>query len=238
MDANQADIDNAFVQLRELLKLQEAIIAHAIELAERIARKTARKYPWIDPDDLRQELIIPLPRWIASYNPEDKSKTTWSKYLYHKLNFYVKDVLRREDPVGIKWPQRKQYPTWFRLGDQSGRLSSSSSHDEESRSTSGIGQGDDCPSDLLGETLVVQSDSGDDEQDQLWQRDLAGLQKMAAKYRKRGDFPLMIDAGAGVCRSARCAFWDRELGRVRFNPKKCVSLAAYIGHSSKQLMFW
>jgi hypothetical protein len=232
MDASQTDIDNAIVQLRDL---QELITAHAIGLAERIAKKTVRRYPWIDLEDLRQELIIPLPRWIQRYNPSDKSKTSWSKYLYHKMNFYVKDVLRKEDPVGIKWPQREQYPTWFRLGDQSGRLSSSSSRDDEGR---GSGQGDDCPSDLLGKTLVVQSDLSGEEEDQIWQSDLAGLQKLAAKNRKRVGFPLLIDRGAGVCRAARCVFWDRELGRVRFNPKKCVSLADYIGHSSKQLTLW
>jgi hypothetical protein len=230
MDATTPDIDTAIVQLRDL---QELITAHAIGLAERIAKKTVRKYPWIDPDDLRQELIIPLPRWIERYNPKDRSKTSWSKYLYHKLNFYVKDVLRREDPVGIKWPQREQYPTWFRLGDQSGRLSGGG--DE---SQAGFGQGDDCPSDLLGQKLVVESDFVGDEEDQLWQRDLAGLQKLAAKNRKRKSSAVLVDEGQGMCRSVRCQFWDRELRRVRFNSKKCVRLADYIGRESKQLLLW
>lgn len=231
MDASQSDIDNAIVQLREL---QELITAHAIGLAERIAKKTVRKYPWIDPDDLRQELIIPLPRWVERYNPADKSRTSWSKYLYHKLNFYVKDVLRREDPVGIKWPQREQYPTWFRLGDQSGRLSGRGD-EEDQQPTS---HGGDCPSNLLGKSLVVDVDLSASEEDQIWQRDFAGLQKMAAKNRKRKALPLLADAGSGVCRSTRCQYWDREAGRVRFNPKKSLRLADYIGHASKQLMLW
>jgi hypothetical protein len=235
MDATQADIDNAIVQLRDL---QELITAHAIGLADRIAKKTVRKYPWIDPDDLRQELIIPLPRWIEKYNPDDKSKTSWSKYLYHKLNFYVKDVLRKEDPVGIKWPQREQYPTWFRLGDQSGRLSGRSDDGQDEAASHGGSQGGDCPSDLLGKSLVVDVDLTASEEDQIWQRDLAGLQKMAAKHRKRKSPAPMIDAGNGVCRAIKCPFFDSELGRVRFNPKKTTRLADYVGHASNQLMFW
>ncbi len=72
------------------------------------------------------------------------------------MNFYVKDVLRREDPAGICWPQREHYPTWYRLGDQSGRLSSDSGHLDETDSA--LSNGGDCPSDLLGRSLEMDVD--------------------------------------------------------------------------------
>jgi hypothetical protein len=235
MDA--PDIDTAMIQLRQS---QELILAHAIGLAERIASKAVRKYPWLCADDLRQELLIPLPRWIDRYNPYDKSRTSWSKYLYHKLNFYLKDVLRREDPVGIKWPQREQYPTWFRLGDQSSRLSGGSLADE-AESASPFGSqvyGQDCPGELLGKSLETATDPDDEEDQLIWQRDLAGLSRLAQKNRKRKPRPALIDAGSGVCRAVRCEFWDAHLARVRFTPKKIVSLASWIGHSRGQLTLW
>lgn len=224
-------VDAAFVQLREL---QELITAHAIQLADRIASKAVRKYSWLCADDLRQELVIPLPRWIARFNPKDKSGTTWSKYLYHKMNFYLKDVLRREDPVGIKWPQREQYPTWFRLGDQSSRLSAG---DGAGTDDSG-GCGSDCPSDLLGKTLEIAVELTGDEDEQIWQSSLTGLASLAKQNRKRKQFPLLVDAGSGVARSAKCVYWDSGLSRVRFSAKKVVTLASWIGHSRSQLTLW
>lgn len=224
-------IDAAFVQLRDL---QEQLLEHAIGLADRIAAKAVRKYSWLCADDLRQELLIPLPRWIDRYNPKDKSGTSWSKYLYHKMNFYLKDVLRREDPVGIKWPQREQYPTWFRLGDQSSRLSSQNA--EESNYEAGYGS--DCPEDLLGRTLEIAVEMAGDEDEQIWQSSLAGLKKLSAKNRKRKQLPLLVDAGGGVARAARCEYWDTGRARVRFSSKKVVSLASWVGHSRTQYTLW
>jgi hypothetical protein len=228
-------IDAAFVQLREL---QGQLLEHAIGLADRIAAKAVRRYSWLCADDLRQELLIPLPRWIDRYNPKDKSGTSWSKYLYHKMNFYLKDVLRREDPVGIKWPQREQYPTWFRLGDQSARLSISGDDSQDESLTGESGYGSDCPDELLGKTLEISVELSSDEDDQIWQRDLAGLLKLAKQNRKRKQYQLLVDAGNGVARVPRCEFWDSSKSRVRFAPKKVVSLASWVGHSRSQLTFW
>ena len=98
------------------------ILDHAMTLAQEIAHRQHRKYRWIDPEDLQQELLMRLPQWIDRFDPRHQSATTWSKYLFWKMTLYVKDVLRREDPLGISWPQRKRYPAWFRLGEQSGKL--------------------------------------------------------------------------------------------------------------------
>lgn len=223
-------IDDSIAILRAV---QDAITEHAIVLAKRIAAKTVRKYQWIDGDDLQQELLIPVQRWIGTFAVDHSSNTSWSKYLYHKMNFYVKDVLRREDPVGIKWPQREHYPTWFRLGEQSGRLGEAQGDDGDYSTT----QGGDCPTDLLGRTLELNVDMSAGEEDSLWQSDLEGLAKLAAKNRKRKQIPALIDCGSGVARALKCPFWDRDRGRVKFG-KKSVTLADWIGQPSDQLLLF
>ena len=91
----------------------------AWETARRVALSYCKKYEWLDADDLRGELLLGLPRFIKRYDASDPSKTDWPKYLFFKMNFYAKDVLRREDPLGISWPQKREYPSWNRLGDAS-----------------------------------------------------------------------------------------------------------------------
>lgn len=97
---------------------KEAVYLKATEVARQIALKYCRRYYWIDPDDLSQELILSLPKFIDAYRVGHRSGTPWGKYLYHKLNFKAKDILRLEDPLGIGWPQKQHYPSWSRLGDE------------------------------------------------------------------------------------------------------------------------
>lgn len=95
------------------------VYQRALPVAQRVARAYCRQYTWIDPEDLTQDLMFEVPRVMYSYREDNAAANSWSKYLYFKLQFKAKDYLRREDPLGISYPQKKQYPQWHRLGDES-----------------------------------------------------------------------------------------------------------------------
>ena len=95
----------------------DEIFARVGKVVNRIAGNYCRRYTWIDPEDLSQSLLAEkLPKIIKCYRPG--KNTDWEKYVYHRLTFSAKDLLRCEDPLGIGFPQKKQYPEWHRLGDE------------------------------------------------------------------------------------------------------------------------
>lgn len=96
----------------------DEIYARKTEIARRIARNYCRKYTFVDEDDLSQSMLLGLPKIIRTYRP-GKAGTSWDKYCYHRLTFLAKDVLRQRDDLGIGWPQKKMYPEWYHLGDES-----------------------------------------------------------------------------------------------------------------------
>lgn len=89
----------------------------AVPVAQKIAQRYCAQYFWVDDHDLSADMLLALPRFISTYDQKNSSKTDWSKYLFFKLNFYAKDCLRREDPVGLRWPQKRAHPEFHRLGD-------------------------------------------------------------------------------------------------------------------------
>lgn len=95
-----------------------AVYERSQPIARRIAGLYVKRYSWIDVDDLTQDLMFEIPRIMYGYRPDNSAGNPWSKFLYHKLYFKAKDALRREDPLGIGWPQKREYPAWHRLGDQ------------------------------------------------------------------------------------------------------------------------
>jgi len=96
-----------------------AVYERAGPIAEKIAKRYAKKYDWISVEDLTQNMLFDIPAIMYAYRADNAAKNPWGKYLYYKLYFLAKDYLRKEDPVGIKWPQKKAYPRWHRLGDES-----------------------------------------------------------------------------------------------------------------------
>lgn len=96
-----------------------AVYERSIPVARRVARTYCKRYAWIDEDDLLQNLMFELPRILYSYRDDNSAGNPWSKFLYHKLYFKCKDILRKEDPLGLSWPQKREYPAWHRLGDAS-----------------------------------------------------------------------------------------------------------------------
>lgn len=105
-----AQVDNDQQAIDELL-------TRITPVAKRIAANYCRRYAWLDPEDILQDLFADkLLQIIGRYRPG--RATDWEKYAYHRITFAVKDILRCEDPLGIGFPQKKQYPEWHRLGDE------------------------------------------------------------------------------------------------------------------------
>ena len=75
----------------------------------------SRKYAWIDHDDLSQEVMLKIPAFFSRYRPE--SGTLVNKYLYFCIYRCAQDALRRNDPLGMKFPQRKPHPQYIPLSD-------------------------------------------------------------------------------------------------------------------------
>lgn len=123
VDASTSQFDFSNLGVEELFMLARKanveVYARALPIAQRVARAYCRNYTWIDPEDLTQDLMSEIPRVMYGYQEDNAFSNTWSKYLYFKLQFKAKDILRREDPLGISYPQKKQYPQWHRLGDES-----------------------------------------------------------------------------------------------------------------------
>lgn len=96
----------------------EMLCIRGMELAKKSAIKAARKYTWLDADDLQQSLLVKfIDQIIRRYRP-GKNGTSWEKFSAVAMAFALKDVLRAEDPLGISWPQKQHYPEWYRLGDK------------------------------------------------------------------------------------------------------------------------
>ena len=116
MDFSKLTPDEVFAIARQA---NVEVYTRALPIAQNIAGRYAKKYDWISAEDLVQNLMFEIPTIMYAYRDDDASGNPWSKYLFYKLYFKAKDYLRKEDPVGIKWPQKKQYPKWHRLGDES-----------------------------------------------------------------------------------------------------------------------
>ena len=94
---------------------RDELLIALLPIAQRISRNYKRRYPWIEEEDLSQWLISDLCiRAIKRFGLEQQ-KTSFGKYVYHRMVFGAKDWLRALDPLGISWPQRKHYPAWHHL---------------------------------------------------------------------------------------------------------------------------
>lgn len=224
------DADSLITQLREV---QSLIADHAMLVAARVARKVRQKYPWIDADDMTQNLLLRLDKWVAEYQPNHASATSWSKYLTHKMQFYAKDLLRKEDPLGIGWPQRKNYPTWFRLGEQSSRMTAGAKP-TEAASHAGLPShtvgADLSPADL-GDQFIGrdQQDAEQSEQsaDAAWMADYVAIHRFLRDL-PRPAHQIPVVAESDTLRHARCLHWDTRRNRVRFRRRKSDTLAHWI----------
>lgn len=100
-----------------------AILWHSsIDQAGRIAGLFARRYPWIDHEDLTQSILLDFPKIIRRYNPviARAKSISWNKYAYFAFYRAAQDALRREDPLGVSIPQKAHYPSWRRFSEISG----------------------------------------------------------------------------------------------------------------------
>ena len=97
----------------------EILWQRAIPQVERIAGRFTGKYPWIEHDDLTQNILVAFPKIVARYDPwrAKERRITWNKYLYFAFYRAAQDALRREDPLGVGIPQKARYPAWCRLSE-------------------------------------------------------------------------------------------------------------------------
>lgn len=189
-----------------LKDFEAEIYEFAAILSQTIAITNVGKYPWIDPNDLQQELLMRVRHFSINFDPKKvkKKKPSWSKNLWFRLSFYVKDVLRKEDPVGIGYPQRKRYPQWFRLGALDG------TQEGEDQSPNGT---DFDGSELTEVDAAITVESLEQRQ---WQSDFDAVGRLAEEIRGDNRIPSMVDCGHGVCRSRKLEWWCKRKGRLKF----------------------
>lgn len=95
---------------------RDYIWAHSVPLAERIAGRFASKYSWVTWEDLLQDILLEVPKIITRYNEDRGTKP--AKYLYFCFYRSAQDALRRLDPLGMRFPQRKKHPPFAYLYDR------------------------------------------------------------------------------------------------------------------------
>lgn len=91
----------------------------AIAQVERITGLFARRYPWVEHEDLVQTVLVGFPKIVFRYDPwrAREKKISWNKYLYFAFYRATQDALRREDPLGVGIPQKAHYPNWRRFSE-------------------------------------------------------------------------------------------------------------------------
>lgn len=119
MNAAGDTLDERVIYSRRLLaEVRNEAFEHAYGVAQKVAQKYCRKYAWEDPEDLAQSLMLRFDRIFERYDADNAAQNSWCKYLYWRFSFEAKDYFRRLDPLGVKWPQKKEYPQWHRLQDE------------------------------------------------------------------------------------------------------------------------
>ncbi len=184
---------------------REQIWLRSEQIVSTLATKTVAKYSWIDREDLIQNMLLKTDYFATVYDPA--RNPVFTKHLYWKFAFYVKDVLRREDPVGIRAPQRQHYPTWFRLGDRANQASEESS----------------CGQYIDSSVLEAEQDeSSDFIESEEFRIELTKLDSMVRDNLELNKLPSMVDTGQGVCRQpgySKQPNWDRRRNRVKLRGK-------------------
>ena len=87
----------------------------AIPRIRKMARRFTARYPWVDTGDLAQSVLLQFPKIVRRY--KWKKARGWERYLSCTIFRATQDELRKEDPLGVKIPQKKRYPAWRRLSD-------------------------------------------------------------------------------------------------------------------------
>jgi DNA-directed RNA polymerase specialized sigma subunit len=96
---------------RNMLALWEAVSPIAVK----VGRIFAARYSVVDADDLSQNLLSSFPRLVKRY--KTKYKTPFDTFCYYTFYYAAQDELRKLDPLGIKYPQKRAYPVWRYLED-------------------------------------------------------------------------------------------------------------------------
>lgn len=179
-------------------RANQEVFKRALPIVRRIAAKYCHEYTWLNVEDLAHAMMQEVPRIAFTYREHNQWGNGWGKYLYHRLYYVAKDCLRKEDPLGIGWPQKKQYPQWHRLGDES--LAGFEAIDEAKEL-------DSIPVDTFREDL-----------DYLKRLCRLNLHGCAGVRRMFGDKPKRLTA----------RHWDKGRSRVRFRIRKDIRFATWV----------
>jgi hypothetical protein len=118
-DIQVADLSDNDIALLARFGDDEAFAAlwqRSIAIAEKVTHKFANKYDWINQDDLTQSVLAEFPKIINRYKPNHPKQVGIRQYLYFAFYRATQDALRKEDPLGIRIPQKnKTYPKWSHL---------------------------------------------------------------------------------------------------------------------------
>lgn len=86
-----------------------------IPQVQRVSGSICAKYPWVDAEDIIQNVLVEVPKLIRRWKPE-KGKN-FDRYMYFSIYRATQDALRRLDPLGVQIPQKKPYPSYRHLSE-------------------------------------------------------------------------------------------------------------------------
>lgn len=91
--------------------LWEAIIPNV----SAVTKSFAARYPRINQEDFEQSVLCAFPKILRRYDPY-RGKA-FEIYLYFSAYRLCQDLLRANDPLGVKIPQKAPYPKHFNLSE-------------------------------------------------------------------------------------------------------------------------
>ena len=96
---------------------ERVLWSKSLPIVNRIAGHFHGKYPWVERDDIAQSVALEFPKIIRRFKPELAPKGV-SYYLYFSFYRAAQDHMRREDPLGVRIPQKRKYPKYFHLSGE------------------------------------------------------------------------------------------------------------------------
>lgn len=82
---------------------------------DRIAGYFHAKYPWIEQEEIAQSLSLEVPKIVQRFDPM-KARQGVKRYFYFALYRAAQDFFRREDPLGVRIPHKRRYPSFAHFG--------------------------------------------------------------------------------------------------------------------------
>lgn len=82
---------------------------------DRIAGYFHAKYPWIEREEIAQSLSLEVPKIVQRFDPM-RARQGVKRYFYFAFYRAAQDFFRREDPLGVRIPHKRRYPSFAHFG--------------------------------------------------------------------------------------------------------------------------